>query len=153
MMFQYSKEHGGLYPTGKSSTEVFQKLIDGGYASDPSIFWDPVLDSPGKSKPTSNILKPENVSWDVTVPVDSHSPDSLPVVFSTGYRVMYVSDGSAIPRTAGNVGIEICYKNMSNIFVQDDRRPDGIVHDAVPNDFKSDGKTYQQLTPDGLLSP
>jgi hypothetical protein len=50
-MFQYSVDHDGKYPDGKSSTEVFQKLIDGNYVSDPAVFYVP-LD--GKAKPEAS---------------------------------------------------------------------------------------------------
>src|ERR1700722_364866 len=58
MMFSYATDHGNVYPTGKSSTEVFQKLIDEDYCTDPEIFY---LEMPGKVKPTSTKLKPKNV--------------------------------------------------------------------------------------------
>ena len=101
-MFSYAEDHNGAYPMGKSSTEVFQKLIDEGYVNDPAIFWSEWLKVPGKTKPTSNTLKPENVCWDVTVPVGAHSDDSLPLVFLTGYRIDYVPHGKATPLFSGS---------------------------------------------------
>ena len=38
-MFSYMSDHNEQYPDGKSSTEVFQKLLDGGYVTDPTIFY------------------------------------------------------------------------------------------------------------------
>jgi hypothetical protein len=38
-MFQYANDHDGKYPDGNSSTEVFQKLIDGNYVDDPALFY------------------------------------------------------------------------------------------------------------------
>jgi hypothetical protein len=38
-MYSYANDNGGNYPDGKSSTEVFQKLLDGGYATDPALFY------------------------------------------------------------------------------------------------------------------
>lgn len=71
MMFSYSTDNfqnSNAYPDGKSSTEVFQKLLDGNYAADPAIFYVPL---PGKVKPIAGQkLKPENVCWDVTSGVD-----------------------------------------------------------------------------------
>jgi len=94
-MFGYANDNDGNYPDGKSSTEVFQKLLDGGYCSDPTVFYIPL---PGKIKPTAGQkLKPENVCWDVTSGVDSSSPDRLPILFMTGYKVTYVPGGSLIP--------------------------------------------------------
>jgi hypothetical protein len=68
-MFQYSNDHNSVYPDGESSTEVFQKLLDEKYISDPTIFYIPL---PGKIKPIEGQpLKPENVCFDVTSGVDS----------------------------------------------------------------------------------
>ena len=82
-------------PTANLLREVFQKLIDGNYVSDPDVFYVPLA---GKIKPEafSKILKPENVSWDVTGNVDGSTPDQIPVVFLTCFRVTYVPGGSAI---------------------------------------------------------
>jgi hypothetical protein len=55
MLFQYATDHvtDNPFPDGKSSTEVFQKLIDGGYCNDPGVFFVPLS---GKSK-AADILK------------------------------------------------------------------------------------------------
>src|ERR1700683_469413 len=42
MMFAYSSDHNGRYPQGKSSTEIFQLLLDQNYASDPTAFYFPM---------------------------------------------------------------------------------------------------------------
>jgi hypothetical protein len=98
MLFSYSTDNvqnNNAYPDGNSSTEVFQKLIDGGYVNDPAIFYVPL---PGKVKPVAGQkLKRENVCWDVTSGVDSHDPNVLPLVFLTGYKVTYAPSGSAVP--------------------------------------------------------
>ena len=73
MLFAYSNDNNQNYPDGKSSTEVFQKLLDGGYATDPAIFYVPL---PGKVKPVAGQkLKPENVCFDVPCPVEGSDPD------------------------------------------------------------------------------
>jgi len=175
-MFQYANDNDGNYPDGKSSTEVFQKLIDGGYVSDPAFFYIPLS---GKTKPVALKLKPENVSWDVTSGVDLSAPDGVPVIFMTGYKVNYVPGGSAVPiikpypqfggeprtlsqwwnneQPLGRVqpGIAVTYKSNSSKFMKLDTatNPDGSVPNFIPPDFKPDGKTYRQLTPDGPLSP
>src|ERR1700722_12787274 len=49
MMISYAMDNAAnnnAYPDGKSSTEVFQKLLDSGYCTDPSIFY---LSLPGKT--------------------------------------------------------------------------------------------------------
>ena len=94
-MFQYATDHEGNYPAGKNSTEVFQKLIDGRYITNVDPLYLPL---PGKRKARpGNRLKPENVGWDITTPVDSNSPDRLPIIFMTGYKVNYTLDTVAIP--------------------------------------------------------
>ena len=215
-MFQYANDHNQNYPDGKSSTEVFQKLIDGGYISDPAIFYIPMV---GKIKAgVGQRLKPENVCWDVTSPVDSSAPDGLPIVFSTGYKVNYVPGGAAIPfkkpgldqrtqlgkllgmpplfsaivgwcpeisASSKNGSIEfnwlakllgmpllysysaiadwnpggaiaVCYKSNSASFVivpysSTTVNHHGPIPNFVPADFDAKGKTYRQLTPDGVL--
>src|SRR6187402_3640935 len=37
-LFQFANDHDNRLPEGKSSTEIFQQLIDGKYVSDPRIF-------------------------------------------------------------------------------------------------------------------
>jgi hypothetical protein len=181
MMFSYATDNvrnGNAYPDGKSSTDVFQKLLDAGYAEDPTVFYVPM---PGKIEPVKGQkLKPENVSWDITAPVDSNSSDLLPLVFLTGYRVSYVPSGADVPlikplpeygynihtRTwfewlfgirpftySPSVGIVIFFKGNNAVFVRSNGSPSS--HGSIPNfispDFKPDGKTYRQLTPNGVL--
>lgn len=153
-MFQYAQAHNGAYPTGKSSTEIFQKLIDEKYLPDAAIFYQALLDIPGKTNATSNVLKPENVCWDVTVPLDASSSDLLPVVFSTGFRVNYVPGGTAVPLFAPSkerAGIAVCYHGNNSAWLKNDGQPDCIVTNFVSPDFVPNGKKYQQLTPDGPL--
>jgi hypothetical protein len=153
VMFQYSIDHDGHWPGGASSTEIFQKLIDGQYVTDPAIFFLPI---PGKIKPTSLNLKPENVSWDVTVPLDRNSPDELPVVFSTGYRIEYKPGGQAIPIIGKDrytqQGIAVCYHGNSAWFKKN-LTPDGPVPNFIPADANLGPGPYRQLTPDGPLAP
>jgi len=179
MMFSYSNDHDQQYPDGKSSTEVFQQLLDGNYATDPVIFYLPM---DGKIPPASGQkkLKPENVSWDVTGGLDSSSRMELPVVFMTGYKVSYSAGGKAVPLVKpyprfGWVdshqtwfdwlmgrptlhysecgGFAVMYKSNSATFRKLDTtaNPDGSIPNFVSPDFKPDGKTYRQLTPEGVL--
>ena len=85
-LFYYANEHDGKYPEGKSSTEVFQKLVDEKYITEPDIFYFPFE---GKTKWTSGKLKPENVCWDVTSGLNAGDSDETPLVFITGYRLDY----------------------------------------------------------------
>ena len=154
-MFQYGIDHEGIYPDGKSSTEVFQKLLDGKYLTDPTIFYTQALNLPGKVKASSSQLKPENVCWDVTVPVGSADSDFLPVVFSTGYRLNYVPGGSAVPATPftrdRGVGIAVTYHGNATIYIWNDHNPDGAVSSVIDARFRANGKQFRQLTPDGPL--
>ena len=94
-MFQYANDHEGGYPGGRSSTEVFQKLLDGGYCTNPAIFYIPMQ---GKTAPVSGQkLKPENICWDATSGVEEADSDALPLVFMTGYKMTYAPDGPAVP--------------------------------------------------------
>jgi hypothetical protein len=159
-LFAYATDNvanGNAYPDEKSSTEIFQTLIDKGYATDPSIFYVPM---PGKVRPVpGQKLKPENVSWDVTVPVDVHSSDLLPLVFLTGYKVNYVPGGTAMPLVTPapqygggiSMGEIVFYKGNNMTYRPNASAADGSIPNFVPPEFKPDGKTYRQLTPDGLL--
>jgi hypothetical protein len=179
MMFSYATDHYGNYPDGNSSAEVFQKLLDGGYATDPTIFYVPL---PGKIKPVAGQkLKPENVCWDVTSGVDSHDPDLLPLVFLTGYKVTYAPGGSAVPiikpypqfgpqprtwsewwdeghplgsRGTPSPGMVVFYVGNNTTFLlplNTSANPDGTIPNFVPPTFDAKGKTYRQLTPDGPM--
>jgi hypothetical protein len=171
LMFQYANDHDQEYPTGKSSTEVFQKLLDGKYASDPMLFYIPL---PGKTKPVpGQPLKPENVSWDVSCCLDSSDPDGVPVVFMTGYKVIYAPGTAAIPmikpypnfdplsmsrswnqwwngQPAPSPGIAVTYKSNSAQFIPLSASGD-IPHFIDSTVNFPPGKKYIQLTPDGPL--
>jgi len=168
MLFAYSYDHNGKYPEGKTSTEVFQKLIDGGYVSlDPDarseapgldIFYFPM---PGKVKPTSTTLKPENVCLDVTCCVDESSPDQIPLVFVTGYKVTYETGASALPEdwpartwwgwlTAEDYPrgfLVTSYKSNNTVVLK--ATPDGSIPNFIPSPFIGSLTGYHQLTPDG----
>ncbi len=154
-MFAYANDNDGKYPTGNSSTEVFQKLVDSGYISDPSLLFAPGLGIPGKTKATSNRLKPENVCWDVTVPVDANSSDgALPLVFSTGYRIEYAPSGRAIPLANTQSSYLIAYfvSNFATYLPTNSTAwTNGVIPNVLPATFNAKGVKYVQLTPDGPL--
>ena len=148
-MYAYANDHKQAYPDGKSSTEVFQKLIDEGYVTDPSIFY---VSYEGKVRAKAGQqLKPENVCFDVTAGVDSNSPSELPLIFLTGYKLTYKpgAAATALFRIFPD-GIAVFYTNHSANFLKT-RNADGSVPRFIPPEFKPDGKTYRQLTPDGTL--
>ncbi len=47
-LYRYAQDHNGQYPDGKTSTEVFQQLIDEKYVTDPSIFYLTYMRARGK---------------------------------------------------------------------------------------------------------
>jgi hypothetical protein len=151
-MFSYANDHDGNYPDGKTSTEVFQKLLDGKYVTDPTIFY---LDMPGKTKPSSSTLTADNVSFDVTSGVSSTTPDSIPVVFCTGYTVSY-APGATATRDSPTAtpfpgpgkkfsGVAVYFKSNNARFLYAD--PDGSIPSFIPPEFDAGGKTYVQLRP------
>ena len=155
MLFSYEQDNaanGFAYPDGKSSTEVFQKLLDNGYCTDPSVFYTPL---PGKTAPTSGQkLKPENVCFDVTSGVTGDSSDLVPVVFMTGYKVTYTAGSSAVPLVKPfPAGTVVCYKgnNTQVLFPGANAATDGSIPNFVPANFDAKGKTLVQLTPVGAL--
>jgi len=175
LLFSYANDNDQRYPDGKSSTEVFQKLLDEFYTMDPAIFYLPL---PGKAKPVpGQKLKPENVCFDVTGGVDATSPDLIPIVFMTGYRVTYGPDGTAVPiikpyppfgaeprtwsewwhgrpvRQPPGAGIGVAYKSNAAAFIKlADAGSEGkMALHFISISFKADGRTYRQLTPDGVL--
>jgi hypothetical protein len=143
-------------------------LIDENYVTDPQIFYAAYADISGKVRPTSDHLKAENVSWDVTCCVDSSAPDGLPVVFLTGYMVSYQPGASAIPivpipeKSAIKQWLDsgIPRPFMAVAFTSNtatwgnsvsaraiEAIEDGSIPNFIPADFDPKGKTYRQLTP------
>jgi hypothetical protein len=170
-VFGYSLDHGGKYPEGNSLTEVLTKLIEGGYANDPTVFYVPLS---GKVEATDGQkLKPENVCWDVTSRVDSGASDSLPLDFLTGYRVKYVPGGDAVslykpyppylrtwsgwwnfdPGPSCRSGIAVNYKNGNAVFIRLNAAEnfESSIPNLVPYGFDAKAKAYYQLTPNGVL--
>jgi hypothetical protein len=163
-LFQYATDHQGHYPAGKTSTEVFQHLLDENYVGDASLFSIGAANRhiPGKVEPTSKHLKPENVCWDVTSDDNPSSPDGLPLVFLTGYKIAYQAGASALPINPPKARtwsqwwngpalpkpfMAVCYKN--NFARAISAEEDGSIPNFIPADFDPKGKTYRQLTPDG----
>jgi hypothetical protein len=169
-MLAYANDNNGAYPDGKSSTEVFQKMLDGGYISDRGIFYIP-LHGKTKTEPGQKILKPENVCFDVTSGADQHSPAQLPLVFLTGYKVTYAPGTAAVPvikpypnywerswfdwsdSDRFRPGIAVYYNGNNAKYepLNPLGNSDNTVPNFVPPEFKPDGKAYRQLTPDGVL--
>jgi hypothetical protein len=144
VMNSYANDHDGKYPHGQSSTEVFQQLIDQSYVTDPSLFYFPMK---GKTKPEALKLKPENVCWDVTDGSNSSNDShSLPVVFSTGYKIEYVPGGKVHALKPELPDIALGFKDNSAAY---HAAAEGSR--VIDSAFDPKGKTYRQLTPDGPL--
>jgi len=161
-LIQYSKDHQGHFPEGKTSTEVFQQLMDQGYVTDPDLFYRPFPIIPGKVQPGSTRLGPQNVCFDVSVPVDALSSDKLPLVFLTGYKVTYEAGAAAMPLFQIKIPsrtwtqwlngvpvqrpfISVFYKDGSTYAIS--AGSDGTIPNFIPADFDPKGKTYRQVTP------
>ncbi len=144
-IFDYAADNNENYPDGQTSTDVFQKLIDGRYISDPAQFF---IAMDGKTQAVSGQrLKPENVCFDVTSGIDIGAPDTVPLVYLTGYRITYKPGASALPvAKPPPPGIAVFYKSNSAKFL----RPasDGSIANFIAPGFPA-GKDYKQLTPDG----
>jgi hypothetical protein len=153
-MYQYAQDHDGGYPTGRSSTEVFQKLVDGDYIYDPKILY---LKMPGKTPATSKHLLPENVAWDVTVPMDGTTSDDVPGVFCTGFRLEYKPGGNAIPladRSRPDTckdSFFVCFHSNNARYKTADKDAGGVVKKVIPVDAKLGDAAFSQLTPYGPL--
>jgi hypothetical protein len=142
ILASYAVDHDGHYPTGKSSTEIFQQLIDQNYVTDPSLFY---VRMDGKTVATSNHLKAENVSYDVTDAVTQDDPDMLPIVFTTGYKIDYRAGAKPMLLPGGYTdGMAIFYKSNNAVFISASSL-------SIPQGFDPKGKTYRQLTPNGPL--
>jgi len=144
VMEQYAIDHHGVYADGKSSTEVFQKLVDGGYIPDPSIFYLPM---PGKMEATSKHLKPENVCYDTTGGLTTDSLYDVPMVFSTGFTVTYVAKTDAqrdnsVP--APFDGVAVAYRDSCSFIPA---LPDGSIIHIISNGFDPGKHVYRQLRP------
>ena len=163
-LYAYANDNQGLYPDGTSSTEVFQKLLDQGYVADRQIFYVPME---GKTRPVQDQkrLKPENVCWDVTSGASAKDTNRLPLVFLTGFRVTYAAGGGIAPlkpfppyeHFSSDSGVAVFFTDNSVGWVTNDN-PTVMFNgksfsmgQLIESDFDAHGKTYRQLTPEGVL--
>ena len=144
-LYSYAQDNGGSYPTGKSSTEVFQKLMDGGYITDPAIFYIPMS---GKTPATGKTLKPENVCWDVTSGTRQDDPSDVILLFSTGTQMNYTLGAKVrVPDSSpyGSDGLVAFYTNNSAAFISAENG-EAVVH-REGYGYNPKGQHYVQLTP------
>ncbi len=168
-LYSYANDYSNTYPDGGSSTEVFQKLLDGGYVTDPALFYIPM---PGKVRPVAGQkLKAENVSFDVTGGVTLSDPGELPLVFTTGYHLTFAPGTDAVPvlrpypkylvvrhtflfmtgpPAPADPGIGVFYVANNAVWINASTGP---IPNVVKSTFNAKGKTFRQLTPDGVLPP
>jgi hypothetical protein len=157
-LFAYANDNSGLYPDGTSSTEVCQQLLSGGYILDPTIFYVPME---GKTKAAygQKKLRPDNVCWDVTGGGSLNDNASLPLIFLTGYRFTYAPGGGFTPLTpfpryetlSSDSGLAAYFMNNSCAWLLPSSGAATSMEHFLPADFNAHGKTYHQLTPDGVL--
>ncbi len=97
-LFLYSNDHDGTYPSGATSTDVFQKLYDGKYLTDPANLLLPKLVRPSVPSTSPLKLPPHYSCWDTVSasdrPLHAKHPDDLPVVISTGIGPLTFQSGS-----------------------------------------------------------
>lgn len=144
-MNRYALDHHGAYPDGRTSTEVFQKLLDANYISDPEMFY---FEMPGKYPQVSGKLGTANVCFDVTAGITGDTPDDVPVVFSEGYRVSYAAGATALPDPdvkSPFPGMAVACKNDAARFIA--AQSDGDVPEVIPADFVPGKETCRQLKP------
>jgi hypothetical protein len=142
-LYAYAQDHKGHYPEGKTSTEVFQKLMDGGYVTDPSIFY---LRMSGKTLATGKVLRPENVCWDFTAGTQPNDPSNVPLLYSTGCKVDYAPGKKVrVPENSpyGSIGMAAFYANETAGFIT---TQDGEAQ-LFGQEYDPKGKSYVQLTP------
>jgi hypothetical protein len=158
-LWSYANDNQGLYPDGTSSTEVFQQLMDGGYITAPTIFYV-AMDGKTVATPDQKKLRPENVCWDVTGGVTKNDPPELPLIFMTGFRMTYTPGGGFISRVdpypryldIKSPGLAVFYLNNAANWLSGDSWSGPFSHQHIlPPDFNAHGKTYRQLTPEGVL--
>lgn len=141
--FQFANDNNSDYPdTGYTAAQsavgasaVANCLINGGYISDPTIFW--ISGSTTESKFTGTLtsgaanLPVANISWDFCGAggngVNPNAPDQLPLVWSSNHNVTSSVLQTAITTPAavtvsssnpfGTGGMAVCYKSNSASFL------------------------------------
>jgi hypothetical protein len=152
-LYSYANDHDGHYPEGKTSTQVFQQLVDQGYVTDPSLFYLPM---PGKTPAHGKgVLRPENICWDFTAGTRLDDQPNVPLIYSTGCKVSYTSGGTLhAPDNSpfGAVGMVVFYVSNAAAFVP--AKADGGISIFQPAfdpkygpAYDPKGKNYVQLTP------
>jgi prepilin-type N-terminal cleavage/methylation domain-containing protein len=133
--FAYSNDYNQTYPYGTDGHTIANLLLNGGYASDPSIFY--VANTPNATKVTTATtpwaLVANNENWDFMVDttnlkgLTSAATDACPLCQLTGATVTMGTTGTSIDSSAtinptltafGADGIAVYYKGNNAKFVK-----------------------------------
>jgi len=154
LMMQYALDNGNQYPTGTTSTEVFQELIDTGYLeAEAAASMLYIEGMPGKVPyPGTGPLQPENVCYDVAAPATLSSHDGLPLIVSTGWELTFEAQAPATERDRTLTRTPILMRDghpvmilfrkggSAEILQKPDQEP------VIPISYR-DATTYRQLRP------
>ncbi len=90
--FSYANDNKDVYPSGKTSTAIFQQLYDEKYLTEPGDVF--LTGNGGKAMAQTSTelrLNPQNVSWDYTTRADTgltkDDPEDTPLLFSCVAKV------------------------------------------------------------------
>ncbi|MEM9445634.1 MAG: type II secretion system protein [Verrucomicrobiota bacterium] len=84
-----AQDSNGLYPTGASSTEVFEELVHNRYIDDERVFAGTNTPNPPKIDPgnlPAFTLDPRNVAWAYVDNLTTNSPSRCPLVLTKGVK-------------------------------------------------------------------
>jgi len=120
-MRAYAAEHGGRYPEGVTSTEVFNVLIAEGYLEDHRVALDGGIDKSNlfavvagtgeedETNPETTRLKGPGVAWDATAGLDADTPADVPLLYTTGFDVTYAPGRRPIPQAGTEERLVMVY--------------------------------------------
>jgi len=144
LLFSYSNDNNQTYPPGNgtanpmttpptsvgTSAGVAIQLLQGGYATDPTIFALQGSTKYSGTTPGFTDFAAVNIAWDFTggattsTGITSAASDLLPVVFCTGETVNYPAASTGLDLTLSgkgpfkNNGLAVAYKSNSAVFIK-----------------------------------
>jgi prepilin-type N-terminal cleavage/methylation domain-containing protein len=174
LMFSYSNDNNQTYPPGGgnanpiigtsappnngTSAGVAIQLLQGGYATDPTIF---ALQGTTKYAGTTagfTDFSAQNISWDftggatTTTGITSSASDLIPIVYCTGESVTYpaaASQGLNLSLSGKgpfkNNGIAVAYKSNSAVFIKGTKSGANAVANGFISAADTDTSTYTQV--------
>jgi prepilin-type N-terminal cleavage/methylation domain-containing protein len=131
--FQYSIDNSNAFADGADAGAVANALLNGGYITDPTIFYvagEPnakkVVAGQGGGNGATASMKASNVCWDFMgyaagTGLSSNDPDQVPLIWSTGNTLAVpLASGEAITVGANNPfgadGVPVVYKSGQSKF-------------------------------------